>query len=83
MTKTEYDTVLKQCSKIKGFELLNESYQKMLIGFIYNFYRGWDHPEKHKVKKVELISDKANGIFLRVDCSKGEWYHVKSTGQWY
>ncbi|MFZ3373151.1 MAG: hypothetical protein WA131_09040 [Desulfitobacteriaceae bacterium] len=83
-TKTlTYESLLVKAPTIRGFDLLNPANQAMFIGFLKNFYSGWEHPEKHQIKKVGLIADKANGVYLRVDCSKGEWYHVKNSGTWY
>lgn len=77
------ESLLAKAPTIKGFEQLNSANQVMFIKFIKNFYSRWEHPEKHQIKKVGLATDKANGVFLRVHCSKGEWYHVKNSGTWY
>jgi hypothetical protein len=77
------ESLMAKVESIKGINQLSFASKTTFIGFLRNFYNAWGRPEKHEVKKVKLEKDKANGVYLRVDCSKGEWYHVKSPITWY
>ncbi len=70
--------------EVKGFSGLLDSTQKIFIVFCVRFWNAWgEEARKKKLPlSVKLAADE-NGIFLKVICADGEWYHVTNTGEWY
>lgn len=70
--------MLIKAEEVKGFNKLTDIHQKIFKDFLGNWYKRWDHPERHQPTKVALKRDRGAGIYLRVDMSDGDWYHIKS-----
>ncbi|SDZ24230.1 hypothetical protein [Tindallia californiensis] len=68
----------------KGFSNLQCPTQKIFRVFCVRFWNAWGEKSRKKKqpKEVKLAADE-NGIFLKVTCADGEWYHVTNTGEWY
>lgn len=73
---------LKRAEDVKGFSALSSENKALFKEFLNNFYKSWEHPEKHVPLKVKLIRDKANGQYLRVDFTT-MWLHVINSTTWY
>ncbi len=70
--------MLKKAEEVKGFNKLPDACKEIFSDFLNNWYKRWDHPERHQPLQVALKCDRGAGTYLRVDMSDGNWYHVKS-----
>lgn len=70
--------MLKKAEEVKGFNKLSDDCKEIFKSFLNNWYKRWEHPERHQPMKVSLKRDRGVGIYLRVDMSDGDWYHVQS-----
>lgn len=70
--------MLIKAEEVKGFKELSDTHQKIFSDFLHNWYKRWEYPERHQPLQVALKRDRGAGMYLRVDMSDGDWYHVKS-----
>lgn len=68
----------------EGLYDLAEKWQRGFKLFCYKFWQAQGERERERRKPVKVhLSGDSEGIYLKVTCADGEWYHVSLEGDWY